>query len=226
MSALDELVNKYPWWDLAEFILWVGTRDPEIIARSRAFSDKRRLERVLDELGKRPAYNWWRSARHVILAGELEVIYSTIEDGPRKVEPHEFPYLEFMLELKGGGPYLYRKNAILYSGRLNAALVKATSIVTAFPPETPAIAVVGSRGGPPSAMPAIEAELDRWIAGGTPLVLSRMQHWAPMTRDTRTKDRLALALSNWSEKAGGDTAKSTIQKVLSKKLDQALERIK
>jgi hypothetical protein len=82
--------------------------------------------------------------------------------------------------------------------------------------------VVGPKGGPPSSMSAIEAELDRWIAGRTGLILERMQRWAPMGGDTRTKGRLALALSNFD---GGRTTSNTIQKTLSKKLGDALALI-
>jgi hypothetical protein len=90
--------------------------------------------------------------------------------------------------------------------------------------ETPAIAAlkVGPDGGRPSLMSAIEAELDQWIAGGIQVVLERMQRHAPMKGDTRTKRRLALALSNWD---AGRTASNTIQKTLSKKLDKALAPI-
>ena len=82
--------------------------------------------------------------------------------------------------------------------------------------------VVGPEGGRPSSMAAIETELDRWIAGETRLILEQMQHLAPRGGDTRTKGRLALALSNWD---GGRTASGTIQKTLSKKLDDALALI-
>jgi hypothetical protein len=96
--------------------------------------------------------------------------------------------------------------------------------VAAFPMETPAIAApkVGPDGGRPSSMYAIEVELDRWIAGGIKLVLERMQRYAPRGGDTRTKGRLALALSNWDD---GRTASITIQKTLSKKLDKAIALI-
>jgi hypothetical protein len=85
---------------------------------------------------------------------------------------------------------------------------------------------VGPDGGRSSSMYAIEAELDRWIGGKTKLILEQLRQWAPMKHDTRSKGRLALALSGWSEKAGGATAKSTIEKALPEKLNKALALIK
>jgi hypothetical protein len=89
-------------------------------------------------------------------------------------------------------------------------------------PKNAAPKVVGPDGGRPSSMVVIEAELDRWIAGGIKLILERMQYYAPARGDLRTKGRLALALSNWDD---GRTASRTIQKALSKKLDKALALI-
>ena len=82
--------------------------------------------------------------------------------------------------------------------------------------------VVGPDGGRPSSMVVIEAELDRWIAGGIKLILERMQYHAPARGDLRTKGRLAFALSNFD---GCSTASKTIQKRLSDKLDKALALI-
>jgi hypothetical protein len=210
MSALQELVHQHPWWDLVEFILWVGTRDPEIIARRAHLSNERRWERGLDELRKRAAKkspdepSWWIPARRALLAGELEVTYFASE-GPRKIETHEFPYLEFMPETSSNGPHLYWKNAGLLD-RLDAARVKATSIVTAFPMETSAIAPlkVGPDGGRPSDMLVVEATLDHWIEGGPNQIRAEIQRWTPKDKSVGFgKAGLSRALAGWAAKAKG-----------------------
>src|SRR5262249_35455946 len=142
--------------------------------------------------GLRPVDRWWLEARSVLLAGKMQVTYFASE-GPRIIEPHQFPYLEFILDLQGG-PYLYWKNpGALSRDRLHGVRVKAVDVVAAFPMQTPALAArkVGPDGGRPSSMPAIEAKLDRLIAGGTKVILEFIRQWASMTRDTRSKGRLA-----------------------------------
>jgi hypothetical protein len=187
MTALDELVSEHPWWDLAELILWVGTRD--FIAWHAHLSDEKRWEKGLDKLRKRCPddlllFEWSHQVECAVRAGKLEITY--IDGVPRKVEAHELAYLriggwheigkEPCVVTLHSGPYLYWD-----AGRLYNARIKAADIVAAFPMETPAIAApkVGPDGGRPSSMYAIEVELDRWIAGGIKLVLERMQRYAP-----------------------------------------------
>jgi hypothetical protein len=88
----------------------------------------------------------------------------------------------------------------------------------AIPPLTRKI---GPRGGRPSSMDDIEAELDRWIDNGTKELKRELEHWTP--RETRrSKGRIARALAAWCKTAGGDTSDATIKKALSPKLDDAL----
>jgi hypothetical protein len=80
---------------------------------------------------------------------------------------------------------------------------------------------VGPDGGRPSAMDAIEEELDTWIVGGTKRVLEEMRRWAPRSNDQRSKERLGAALAHWSQQNGGPTASKTITKQLSEKIEKA-----
>jgi hypothetical protein len=238
MSAVEELVHKHPWWDLAELILWVGTRDPMTIARGRTiFDDEQRWERTLDELRKGAAYDWWVSARQVILAGGLEVTY-VADGGPRKIEAHEAPHLEFMFVLLQSsssddpflywnGPYLCWKNDLWGPSRLNNALVKAADIVKAFPPQEPPALAAPQKGqrGPASSMPAIRKELEKWIEGGHKRIVEELKRWTPTER-TSSLLRLARALAAWASANGGkETKPGKIEKELRPRLHEAYKLI-
>lgn len=87
-----------------------------------------------------------------------------------------------------------------------------------------AAAVVGKEGGQPSSMDAIEAELDRWIAGRREVIMAALQRWTP-AETGKSKARISRALSGWCKQSGGDTKANTIEKVLRDRIGAALDLI-
>jgi hypothetical protein len=70
---------------------------------------------------------------------------------------------------------------------------------------------VGLKGGRPTSMDAIEAELAEWINGGKPRLLHELDHWAPSRRkDDYSKARIGRALAAWCANNGGDITGQTI----------------
>ena len=120
MTALEELVSEHPWWDLAQLILWIGTR-----ARSRWATEE--LKRRTEE----ERLQWSVQAERVLRVGKLEVTYLR-GDTPRKVEAHEFPYLRIQY-WRTDVPLLRWDTP--FGGELSGELIRAADIVRAFPPQ-------------------------------------------------------------------------------------------
>jgi hypothetical protein len=84
---------------------------------------------------------------------------------------------------------------------------------------------VGRKGGRPTSMDAIEAELGEWINGEKSRLLRELDHWAPSSRkDDYSKTRIGRALAAWCANNGGDITWQTIanEEKLREKLATAL----
>jgi hypothetical protein len=80
----------------------------------------------------------------------------------------------------------------------------------------------GPRGGRPSVMDKIRAELNRWIDGRTQRLKSELAHWTP-TETWWSKARIARALAAWCAARGGNVKSPTIVNALPSELDKARE---